>query len=66
MKHIKLKKDKHLLIFELNSAIPTQKAEEIATRLRDEIPEFKSLITQSEITVLSLEDESDSLAALLK
>lgn len=61
MKHIQLKKNKHLIIFEVNSAIPAQHAEDLATRLRNEIPEFKTMLTQSEITVLTLEDELSDL-----
>lgn len=57
MKHIKVKKNKHLIIFEVNAEIPHQMANDLATRLQQEIPEFKTMITQSDLTILTLEDE---------
>ncbi|WAX21686.1 hypothetical protein [Stenotrophomonas phage RAS14] len=57
MNHVKLKRNKHLLIFQLNSDVPVEKAEEIAFRIRKELPEFKAIVNQSELTILTLEDE---------
>lgn len=61
MKQIKVKTNKHLIVFEINSEIPLKLAEKLSERLQNEIPEFKTLLTQTELTVITLDDETPSL-----
>lgn len=64
MKHIPLKKNKHLILFEVNADLPTAFLEQLNATMKEEFPkEFKFIISQSEATVLTIEDD---LADLLK
>ena len=57
MQHIKLKKKKHLVIFQLNKELPLELIENITQKLSDELdPEFKIMLSQTEATILTLDD----------
>ncbi len=62
MKHIPLKKNKHLILFEVNADLPTDFLEQLNATMKDEFPkEFKFIISQSEATVLTIEDDLSDL-----
>jgi hypothetical protein len=59
MKHVKVKPNNHVLIFEVKSDIPIEMAQDIADRLTKSFPEFRMMITQSDLTLLTIEDEPE-------
>lgn len=62
MKHIPLKKNKHLILFEVNADLPTDFLEQLNATMKEEFPkEFKFIISQSEATVLTIEDDLSDL-----
>jgi hypothetical protein len=56
MEHIKLKKGAHLIVFSAGKAVPVEILEKVASDLQTLAPELATMVTQSDITVLTMED----------
>lgn len=56
MNHYKVKKDSHLLIFELNTSVPREEAQKVADQLLKQFPEFRMLVSQANMSLITLEE----------
>lgn len=57
MNHVKVQKDKHLLVFTLANGIGVNQLEALSQRLNETLgDEFKFILSQADLTVITVED----------
>jgi hypothetical protein len=57
MNHVKIKKDKHLLVFSIANGLGVNQLEQLSLRLKEALgDEFKFVLSQADLTVITVED----------
>lgn len=61
MEHIKLKRNKHLVILSVNKELPEDLLQKATQAIAEAAPDIKVIMLQADATVLTIEDDELTL-----